>query len=231
MKRSIAMLCAALLILSLIAADDKSKTSDTKGKAIEDSPLVKKSREKLASNVTVDFKDEPLKGCFTEFKNQTGLSFQLDTGVSGNQAFTYSAKDKPLKDAIDEMFKGRGLGYIIGRKAKEGDRYEGWLIIVQGDERGDPIVKGATKPESKPPGSAAKPKPTDPKPADPKPTEPANEAEQNEKLAQSKLKTAKIFLEDGKQEDAKDYCEQILKKWPKTKAAEEAKKLMEKLKK
>lgn len=228
MKRTLLTLCATLLALSLVAADDKSKTSDTKGKAVEDSPIVKKSREKLAANVTVDFKDEPLKGCFTEFKNQVDLSFQLETGVSGNQAFTYSAKDKPLKDVIDEMFKGRGLGYIIHRKEKEGDRYEGWLMITQGDERGDPIVKGqpVKNEPGKKPATGAKPEP-----AKPKPNEPVNEEEQNEKLASSKLKTAKIFLEDGKEDDAKDYCEQILKKWPKTKAAEEAKKLMEKLKK
>jgi hypothetical protein len=221
------MLCAALLAAGLLAADDKAKPAD-KTKAVEDSPIVKKTRDvKLATKISVDFKDERLQDCLKEFKKQVeDLSIQLETGVSGNQAFTYSAKDKPLRDVIDEMFKGRGLGYIIGRKAKEGDRYEGWLIITQGEERGDPIVKGQpAKPEPNKPTTAK------PEPAKPKPAEPANDAEQNEKLAASKLKQVKIFLEDGKTDDAKDYCDQILTKWPKTKAAEEAKTLLEKLKK
>jgi FimV-like protein len=211
------------LLGALLGADDKTKPAD-KSKAADDSPIVKKTREvKLATKITVDFKDERLKDVLEEFKKQVeGLSVHLEAGVSGNQAFTYAAKDKPLRDVFDEMFKGRGLGYVIGRKAKDGDRYEGWLIINQSDERGDPLVKGQpVKTEAKPTT-----KPADP--VKPKPADPAGDAE---KLALSKLKSAKIFIEDGKNDDAKEYLEQIIKKWPETKAAEEAKTLLAKLKK
>lgn len=220
------MLSGIVLVLACVAwAEDKTKSkSDAGAKLPEDTPIVKRTREKLTTPVTVDFKDERLKDVLEEFKRQTEISFHLEAGVSGNQAFTYSAKDKPLREVLDEMFKGRGLGYIIGRKMKEGDRYEGWVIINQSDERGDPIVKGAspTKPESKPPAAKTPPAKTK------TPADPAAEAE---RLASSKLKTALILLEDGKTEDAREFLEQILTRWPNTKAAGEAKTLLDKLKK
>jgi hypothetical protein len=201
-------------------AEDKAKSKPD----ASDSPIVKRTREKLNTPVTVDFKDERLRDVLEEFKRQTEISFHLDAGVSANQAFTYMAKDKPLREVLDEMFKGRGLGYVIGRKVKEGDRYEGWVIINQSDERGDPIVKtAAPKPESKP---AAK---TPAQPAKPKtPSDPVADAERQ---AASKLKLAKLLLEEGKPEDAREYLEQILSRWPQTAAAAEAKKLLADLKK
>jgi hypothetical protein len=212
-----------LLTAVALEADDKSKSSAAAKP--EDSPTVKRTRQKLETPVTVDFKDERLKDVLDEFKRQTEISFHLDAGVSGNQSFTYAAKDKPLKDVLDEMFKGRGLGYVIGRKMKEGDRYEGWVIINQSDERGDPIVKGATpsKPEPKPAAGKTPAPPAKPKTG----TESASDPE---RLAASKLKNAKILLEDGKVEDAREFLEQILTRWPETKAAAEAKALLGKLK-
>lgn len=216
---------AGLLVVAVIAgADDKSKSPPAAKP--EDSPTVKRTRMKLEIPVTVDFKDERLKDVLEEFKRQTEISFHLDAGVSANQAFTYAAKDKPLKEVLDEMFKGRGLGYVIGRKLKEGDRYEGWVIINQSDERGDPIVKGAatSKPEPKTPPTKSPAPPAKPK------TTPSTPADA-ERLAASKLKNAKILLEDGKTEDAQEFLEQILTRWPDTKAAAEAKALLEKIKK
>lgn len=108
---------------------------------MDDPPLVARARKKLETKVSLDCKDQPLKEVLDELKGQTGLSFTYDPGVSRNQAFTYQAKDKPLKEVLDEMFKGRGLGYVIHRKKNASDRYEGYLRITQGDERGDEIKK------------------------------------------------------------------------------------------
>jgi hypothetical protein len=211
---------ALLLALLAVAAD---KPGD---KSAEESNIVKKAREKLATKVDVDFKDTRLEDCMLELEKSTELKFYYGLGVSKNQAVTYTAKDKPAKDVLHEMFKDRGLGYIIHRKAKEGDRYEGWIQVVQGDERGD---------EGKPEKTAAKPAKgaakTPAKSDTPKKAEPVSDAEMAEKLAASRLKQAKAFLEDGQKEDAKDYLEQVLSKYPKTKAAVEAKELLEKLKK
>jgi hypothetical protein len=53
--------------------------------------------------------------------------------------------------------------------------------------------------------------------------------ERSEVAAASKLKAAKLLQSEGKTADARDYCEEIIKKYPDTKAAEEAKTLLEKL--
>ena len=221
----LAVLC---LSVGLWAAD--GKTGD-KTAGSEDSPLVKKCREKLNAKISVDFKDTRLEDCLKEIKGMIEEpSIYYATGVSKNQAVTYTAKDKPAKDVLHEIFKERGLGYIIHRKTNDGDRYEGWIQIVQGEERGDEAGKKETtttktpaKPGAKPPAKTDMPAKSD--------TPPASDEEKNEKLAQSKLKQAKSFLQDGQTDDAKDFCEQIVKKYPNTKAAAEAKEMLEKIKK
>jgi hypothetical protein len=52
------------------------------------------------------------------------------------------------------------------------------------------------------------------------------EEERNERAAANKLKTAKELMEDGKRDRARALCEEILKSYPQTKAAPEAKKLL-----
>ena len=63
----------------------------------------------------------------------------------------------------------------------------------------------------------------------PKPKTEDSDDEKAERLANIGLKAAKGYVTDGKTEDAKEECEKIIKKYPKTKAAEEAKKLLQKL--
>jgi S1-C subfamily serine protease len=53
----------------------------------------------------------------------------------------------------------------------------------------------------------------------------------DETKANSKLRFAKTFVKDGMLETAKRYCEEIIESYPKTKAAEGARQLLEKLKK
>lgn len=128
MIRLLLSMTCVFLLLSSAAAQAK-----------KESPIVEKTRKKLDNKVTVNFTDEPLKNVITELKEKAEVSFRLDNkgGVSGNMSFTYKAEDKPLKDVLDEMFNGKGLGYVIHRKQNNSDRYEGYIDIVQGNQRGD----------------------------------------------------------------------------------------------
>jgi hypothetical protein len=55
--------------------------------------------------------------------------------------------------------------------------------------------------------------------------------DKNEEAAANKLKLAKRLYDSNDPQGAKQYCEDILKKWPDTEAAKEAKKMLEKMKK
>jgi hypothetical protein len=55
-------------------------------------------------------------------------------------------------------------------------------------------------------------------------------AEDDERAATLKLKTAKQLVDEGRKERARQVLEDLVKKYPKSKAAEEAKELLEKLK-
>lgn len=128
-KLTLMTLFATFLFLN---ADDK-----------KDSPIVAKTRKKLETKISVNFTDERLKDVVAELEKEAEVKFRLDTkgGVSGNMSFTYKAEEKSVKDILAEMFKGKGLGYVIHRKQNNTDRYEGYIDIKQGDERGDEIKK------------------------------------------------------------------------------------------
>jgi hypothetical protein len=213
MKRWLFTMALLGLVAGVVLGEDKSKDS-------EDSPLVKKTREKLEEKITVKFTDEELKNVLLELEKLTDAKFYRDTTIPGHKRMNFEAKEKPAREVLDAMFKPDGLGYIIHRAEKPGDRYEGWVYVKLGAERGDPIDKA----------TASKPGKVDPKKPAEKPAaeKPANADEQNETLAASRLKLAKRLLDGGDKQDAIETLEQVVKKWPKTKAAEEAKKLIEK---
>jgi FimV-like protein len=54
--------------------------------------------------------------------------------------------------------------------------------------------------------------------------------EKNDELAATKLKFAKSLIDDGKKDKARERLQEIIKKYPKSNAAEEAKELLKKLK-
>ncbi len=67
---------------------------------------------------------------------------------------------------------------------------------------------------------------TKPAPTKATPTKPAPDPE---RPAAAKLKQAKQFLEDGKRQDAKEFLNEVIERWPTTKAAEEAKALLKRI--
>jgi hypothetical protein len=201
-----------LLIWSVQAAD-------------KDTPAAAKTRKKLLTKITVDFKEEMLKECIAEISRQLedaqagSLSASYDLGVSQNQRVTFEAKDKTVADVLDGMLKKNSLGYIV--IAKDKDRYDGWLKIKQGNERGYPAGE-------EPKGKAPAKEPEKAKAAPTEPIEPAN-GEKAEKAAAAKLELARSLLKDGKTEKAKERLAEIVRQYPKTKAADEAQKELDKL--
>lgn len=226
-------LFAALLLLSGFAEFAFARQpSKDKG---EDSPIVAKSRKKLDAMVTHEAKDQPLQEMMKELCEQAGLSFRLDPAVPKHKSFSINVKEKPLKEALADLFKGSGLGFVIHRKKDANDRYEGYLEILQGDQRGD---DHPTKKDDKPEKGKDGKKPAATKPAGGSGKEPGKEGDKDkgddekaEKLAAGKLKLAKMHIEDGAKKDAIEALEELIKKHPKTKAAAEAKELLAKLKK
>ncbi|OWK39207.1 putative lipoprotein [Fimbriiglobus ruber] len=221
--------------------------------------------KKLKGKVTVDFKNEFLKEALKEISGQLEdqklgqLSTHYAPGVSQNTRITYAGKDVTAEEALDGIFKQLDLGYVVTSKDK--DRYDGWLEIAKGNERGfpagttvaqaDPKKPGAKKPEEmkkpdepKKTEEAKKPDPKKPdeakKPDDPKKTEEAKKpdetkktddpdvTEEDEKLAKSQLDLAKKLQDDGKADRAKTVFKFVVKKYPGTKAAAEAKEILEK---
>jgi thioredoxin-like negative regulator of GroEL len=198
--------------------DDKKKS--------EDSPIVAKTRKKLETPVTHDAKDQPLQELLKELETQAEVKFRIDPAVPKHKSFSLSVKEKALKDALSALFEGSGIGFLVHRKQNANDRYEGYIDIVQGDQRGDDLPP--KKDEKAEKGKDAAKKPAASKPASKNEPTKADDAEKSERQAASKLKLAKMLLDDGKTKDAIESMEEIMKKHPGTKAAAEAKELITK---
>lgn len=186
--------------------------------------------KKLKGKVTVEFKNDMLRDCFKELSSQLedqklgALSVTNATGVSLNTRVTFAAKDVTAEEAIDGMLKQLDLGYYVVTKEK--DRYDGWLMITKGNERGYP--PGVTPPKGEPKKPDAK-KPGEKKDEAKKPEEKKDDkkvAEEDEKMAAGKLELAKQLLGDKKDERAKTVLKFIVKHYPDTKAGAEAKELL-----
>jgi hypothetical protein len=172
-----------------------------------DTPAAAQTRSKrLKARVTLEVQNESLRNVLTAFSDQIEdqrlgkLGFLFSSGASPIERVTVSIKDKPLTVALDELFKAADLGYVVVSTA--GEKSDGWLRITRGKERG--YEAGAEPKESI-----------------------ADEAD--ERAAGEKLEAAKKYLADNKPADAKVMIAYVLKKFPKTKAAVEAKELAEKI--
>lgn len=196
--------------------------------AEKDTQLAAHTRaKKLTAKVAVDFKDEMLDECVKEISRQLeeqgvgSLSASYDTGVSKNQRVTFAAKDQTVAEVLDGLLKKNSLGYVVVSKDK--DRYDGWIKITRGEERGWP--KGQEPKDKATAKAAPKAEPKDA--AGDKPAAPDEAAV--EKTAASKLEFAKSLLKDGKKDKAKQRFQDIISQYPNTKAAGEAKAELEKL--
>lgn len=208
----------ALLVVPALRADEKDP---------RDAPIVKKVRKKLKTiKVSVDYEESTVKDVIADLKDKSGLGISIlpGSGVSANQPISFKADNKPLADVLDQMFKKADLGYVIGRH-RHGERYIGWILLEKGPFRGD---DDADKADAAPPEKKTKKadKTTKAKPPD----EPMDDNSKAEQRAEVKYRFAKELADDGKIDKAKERLQEVIQKWPNTKAAGLAKTLLEKLK-
>jgi hypothetical protein len=188
--------------------------------------------KKLKGKITVEIKDLPLKDAIGEISGQLEdkklgtLSVHYGIGISGNTKVSFSGKEVTAEDALDAIFKKLDLGYHV--VSKEKDRYDGWIEVNRGTHRGYP--PGVQAPMST--GTTPTPvtKPEEPKkPEDPKtPIDPKTANDPDEKNAALRLEEAKKLLAEMKADSAKPLLKYIVRFFPSTKAAGEAKELLEK---
>jgi FimV-like protein len=208
------------------------------GQETKDSPKAAATRKKLQQKLSVDYDETPLREVKDDLNEQVkGIGVRLDTkgGVSANIKITFKAKNMTLAEIFDGLFKKNGLGYVV---ISEPGAYDGTILIKQGKQRGyetgqEPAkaaVKEKDATDDEKPAEKTKTKgktATKDKTAD-KDT-PPDDGEKAEKDAARKLDFAKAFVKDGKKAKAKERLQEIVDKYPKTKAAEEAKELLKKL--
>ena len=209
--------------------------------AADTDEAAKTKSERLNVKVTVEWKNTNLEDAMKELASKVKdanlgkLEFKPATGVSLNQKISYSGKDQTVAEVLDGALGKAELGYIV--VSKKGDKLDGGLQITRGNERGtameaEPkmakngkVNKGKTKPDPKD-KPEVKPKPVPEE--KPKPEEPTGDAK--EKQAASKLDLIRQLIKDGKKEKARERLDDLIKAFPDTKAATDAKELLESIK-
>jgi hypothetical protein len=185
-------------------ADAKKEGADTPAEPEKPTLAAGLTRSKsLKAKMNVTFNDARLGDVLKEFAAQvemradTRLLWTYGPKFPYSQKVSYTCKDKPLEEALDELFsKIGGLGFIV--LSKDGDRKDGWILLTTTGERG--YVKG-----------------TEPLPK-------ATEAE--EKAAADLLTLAKKLIDAGKLEQAKNVLTILVKRHPGATAGAEGKRLL-----
>jgi TolA-binding protein len=226
----VALVCLVCFAGASLAADapkDTSAASFTKNK-------------KLKGKVTVEAKDVPLKDIIADISSQLEdlklgpISVSYDTGLSGNTKTSLNVKDKPAEEALAEVLKKLGYGFTV--ISKEKDRYDGWVRVSKAEAEVTTKPMETTKPkptESTKPTEPKKPeetKPVEPVKPKPKPMEAEatpEEIAEDDAQALKRLELAKQHVADGNKADAQELLKYIVKRYPKSKSAPEAKKLLE----
>ena len=134
--RPVRRLCAAALIACCVA------TSFAADPPPEDTPKAAAARKVLMTKVDLTFKATSFGEVIEEIKEKVKIGIKADTkaGINLNKPITYSCKDKPLGEALDEILGKNGWGYFI--KSQKGGGYDGVLHIRPGKERGWEGVEG-----------------------------------------------------------------------------------------
>jgi hypothetical protein len=128
-------LSATAIALGLCAAGLWAADKDS-----DDTPAAAATRKLLQQKLKeVNFKEARLEEALEEITDEIkGLRFRYDTGVSKNQAITFSGKDVSVADALDAMFKKVDLGYVV--ISGKNNAYDGTILIKKGKERGYPAT-------------------------------------------------------------------------------------------
>jgi hypothetical protein len=185
------------------AAEPMTAKSTVKVVQGKDSAAAAHTRTKLLkAKVTVDFKNDiVLREALKELAAQVEMQAEKPVlwtyleDIRAGQKVTYRCKDKPLDEALGDLFTRLKLGYVV--VSDEDNVRDGWVRVTTGAERGYRIA--------------------------------AEVVEEDEKKAAARLATAKEFFDKGRTASAKAVLNGIIETYPKTKAATEAKTLLEKL--
>jgi hypothetical protein len=171
-----------------------------------DTPAAERTRNKLLKvKVTLNVRDVSLREVLKEVAAQ--VEMQAEKPIMWSYAPDVAAGDKITyacnNKPVEQVLDEIGKLTGIGYVvvSKDDHKHDGWIRITKGPERG-----------------YGKYPPDDP-PEDP-----------DEAKAAMRLKVAKELLDMGKTADARAVLMLVIEKHPKTKAAAEAKALMEKLK-
>jgi len=176
----------------------------------KDTRLAEYTRERyLKVKVSVDAKDAPLRDVLKEFAAQVQMDKEFDHPVMwtyadpalGDKKVTFACNEKPIEDAIKELAAKEKFGWFV--VSQEDHVRDGWVRITAGSEKGFGTLAA---------GAAPAPKPDD-----------------DEAAATLRLDAAKDQIDKGRKATAKAVLSGIVDKYPKTKAAAEAKALLEKL--
>jgi hypothetical protein len=177
--------------------------------AAKDTSLADRTRTKLLKvKVSASFEKVSLRDVLKELAGQVEMAVERPVmwtyadSIPADTPVSYSCKNKALDAVLDELFKKHGLGYVV--ISKMDDKHDGWVRVTKGDERGY---------DTSPPKIIS------------------SEDEDEEKKAAGRLAIAKDLIDKGKPADAKAVLMLVVNKFPKTKAAIEAKELLEKLNK
>jgi hypothetical protein len=175
----------------------------------KDTRLAEFTRERyLKVKVTVEAKDMPLRDVLKEFAAQVSMDKEFDhpvmwtyaDGAIGDKPVSYTCTEKPIEEALTDLGKQAKFGWFV--ISKDDHLRDGWVRITSGSERGFGTL-----------GAAPAPKPED----------------EDETKAAARLAVAKEHMEKGRIASAKAVLANLLDKYPKSKAAAEAKALLEKL--
>lgn len=220
-------LALALALPGVAAAADKEST---------DTPKAAATRTKLTTTkIDVEWKDTVLGDALDElFKEKGGgIGFLTDrNSVSrGVTKITYKAKDKTIEEVLNAIADKLELGWYV--KSEQNGGYDGAVWIEKSKARGYAPGKEPAKTAAKPEPKKDPPKKEEVKKEEPRKDPPADDdSEKIEKTASNALKFAIELVESGKVDKAKEYLKNtVIKKYPKTKAAETARQLLEKLNK
>jgi TolA-binding protein len=222
----------ALLLAGMLTVCGAEKDSEEAAKTRE---------ERLKVKISVEFKNTMLEDALKDVVGKIDeagkgkIEIKFNTGISRNQKINFSAKDKAAEDVLDGML-GDNLGYVI-ISAKKDDKTDGGLLIVAGKARGtameDKGKTAKTSPKEKDPDKGkTKDKTVAKDPPEKKDTPKAEPPAGGdaEKDAASKLELIRMLIDSGKKEKAKERLMELVEKYPDTKAAKEAKELLDKLK-
>jgi hypothetical protein len=195
------------LFLSVPAQVTKDKTKETAAVAKNPTPSEITRTKLLKTKVSGSFQEMRLGDILKDFADQVDakgdqpVMWSYGKGFPFSQRVTYSCQDKPLDAVLDQLLTKAGKELGYVVVSREGDKYDGWVRLTTTGERGQDSTATATA---------------------------TGDLEQS---AGEKLALAKKLIAAGKLASAKPVLGIIISNYPETKAAGEAKELLEKLEK